>query len=402
MTALPNALHPLTTGVTYNTRGVVGDQGIITTQYLEQEQLLHSLFGDLVFYNEDWYVTVDIPEKMNEKVHWEIDERQAGNAVYQIGEQGLQVGSVYNSLGVAQTLNAEVPGMTIGQTYVEASPLRYASIAYYTAVSRSVSKRDQKVRLENEMGKVIAEQLDTLAKGAFDQHAQDVYPRADVTTDNLIEATDYFSLAFLIKLEVYVRNAQLHPPKQGGNFPLIVDFGAQAGLLLDPMTARVLEATANRGNEMAEIFKAKFIGSLRCFDIFSSNRLTATTNTLGVDVGAGYIISREAVASLAMMSDEYGQRAQANANSGPMASERDFKEEMPRPVKVYDHAPGSGALGADPFKNRGAIAEVHTLGLHVLRAGWLIKCHFASSGAAGDIGISATAGTAGAVVHTAA
>lgn len=398
MTALPTALHPLSTGDTYNTRGTVGVQGDITTQYLLMETFLHELFGDLLFYNEDWMQVVDIPESMNELVHWEINERQTGNAVWEIGEQGLQTAG-FNSIGGAQTLNDPVRGQTIGQTYVEAKPKRYASISYYTVIAKSVSRHNHIQRLEQEMGKVIAEQLDTLAKGAFDSYAQDLYLSASDTTDDHIGATDYFGYVFVIKLETYVRMQKLNPPS-GQRYPTIIPLDFQAGLNLDPVTRQIMEATAARGNAMAQSFQAEYIGSLRCFDFFSSNRLTASTNASSVSFGRGYIWTREAIASLAMQSDAYGQRAKQDSNSGPEAGLRAWKEEMPRPVSLIHHEPGSGAIGVDPFKNRGAIAETHTLGLHVLRPGFLIR-FMAASTPASDIGVG-RAGAAGAVAHIAA
>lgn len=397
MTALPVTTNG---GLTYNSRGPVGVQGDITTQYLLMEQMLHELIGDLLFYEEQYFETVDIPEKMNEVVHWEINERQAGNAVWQITEHGYKEVNVFNSKGVAQgaTANVDVPSQVIGQSFVEAKPLRYASIAYYTTIAKSVSKRDPIPRLEAEMGKVISEQLDSLAKGAFDVFAQDIFPSAADTVDNDVGATDYFGYSQVIKLELYVRKQKLNPPT-GKRFPFIIPHDAQAGLLLDTVTRSVLEATAQRGSPMATIFQEDYIGSLRCFDFFASNRLVPTTNATAVGVNRGYIFTREAIGSLAMQSDAYGQRAKAALNTGPEAGMRAWKEEMPRPLSIFHHEPGSGALGPDPFRNRGALAETHTLGLASLRPGFLIRVMFATSPAS-DIGIG-RAGTAGAVLHTA-
>jgi len=392
-TALPTITE---NGLAYAARGTVASQtgGLdqsMTTQRLEQEQMLHAIFKDLRFYEEQWMETVDIPEKMNELVYWEIEVRQPGNAVYEIDEMGLTKAG-FDSVGAAIGAGLEVKGMTIGQDSVQASPHRYASIYYYTVLGESVSKRDPVVRGENEMGKVIAEQLDQLVRGAFDAYAQDIYPRAGLVTDAGIAATDFLTYEFLIKLEVYVLSEGLNPPGGSQRYPAIMSLDGQAGLLLDATTKAILSNTAARGSPMASVFEAGYLGSLRCFDFYTSNRIKAIAGTGGVFFGRGYVFTKESLASLAMESDAYGQRAKPSNSPGAGAGGRAWRDEMPRPVKVMRHEPGSGALGRDPFMNRAAIAEVHTLGIFCLRKGFLIRFMYAVSPASTtQLGIKAEA-----------
>jgi len=388
-TALPTVTGP--DAMTYNARGTVASQtgGLdqsMTTQRLEQEQMLHAIFKDLRFYEEQWMETVDIPEKMNELVYWEIEVRQPGNAVFEIDEQGLTKAG-FDSTGAAIAAGQEVKGMVIGQDSVQASP-------HYTVVGESVSKRDPVVRGENEMGKVIAEQLDQLVRGAFDAYAQDIYPRAAVTSDAQIAANDYLTYEFLIKLEVYVLSEGFNPPGSSQRYPAVMSLDGQAGLLLDATTKSILENTSARGAPMASVFETGYLGSLRCFDFYTSNRIKATVGGVGgtVNFGRGYVFTAESIASLAMESDEYGQRAKPSNSPGQGANGRAWRDEMPRPVKVMRHEPGSGALGRDPFMNRAAIAEVHTLGIFCLRKGFLIRFMYAVSPASrSNLGIKAEA-----------
>lgn len=393
MTALPTGQSG-GAGVTYNTRGTLGTPTDNTTVRYDQARLIHYLYKNLNFFNQDWMVTVDIPEHQNELVHFDIDLAPTG-AAYQIDEFGKQTAGT-NSIGAAQTANADVPGITLNMTYVEFKPKRWALVSYWTAVNRSVSKRDPVAKATREMGLVAAQHLDNLTKGGFDTYAQDYYPLANLTSDTDADwgtagAAGQFSYTFLVKLEAAIKNAGLRPPGGGKEYPFILPYDAIANLLVDPNSAQILRDTAQRGSPMAGPFAEGYMGSLRSFALIGTNNLPTVTafGTGGTLQGnRGYIFTDEAIGCLAMQSDAYG--------TGPDTTHEGMDghgwDEMPRPVQVYNIEPGTSGI-ADVFKNLGATAGKYTIGIQSLVAGRLVRVSFLS-GTVSDYGIG-RAGTVG-------
>jgi hypothetical protein len=395
MPALPtlNGYNSRTNGSTIT----IGTSYDNTTLRLDDKRVLHAILKDLRFYNPEDYVQADIPEHQNELIHWDVNQRASG-AVFQIDEFGKQVGSVNNSLGVAQSAGQDPTGITLNMTYREGRPKRYGSVMFYTSIAKSVSKRDIVAWGEAEMGIIVAEQHDKLVQGIYDAAAQDLYPASNITTDNDADWTTghVFTFGVCVRVAAYLDMQGFRPPHNRDEYPVICSLDAMTSLLLENTTATILRETAERGNPMAGVFAKGYIGSLRGLAFFKSNRMT----TVGLGPTAVipgyrmYICTDEALGVVSMTSQEYGVMADNSTNSKSQDANRDWEEsEMPRPVQVIRHDPGAGTLGQDLYKDKGAIAEKHTIGFEILNPGRLVRVTVAA-GAGSDYGVG-RAGTTG-------
>lgn len=389
MTALPVASQGGIT--TWASRGTVGAQTDNTTQRVEQARMIGYIVKDLRFFNPKWCTEAVVPEKQTELVHWDIGEPATG-AVWLIDEFGKQATGT-NSLGVAQTPGAEVQGIQLNMRTVQGSPQRYGSVMYWTARAKSVSKRDPVKWGMQEMGLIVAEQLDALARGNWDQFAQDLYPALNVTSDADTEFTAAmtFTYALCIKIEHYLLQNGLNPPEGMDSYPVIGPIDMMSNLLLDTTTATLLRETTARGTPFAGVFLKGFMGQIRSLTFWSSNRLgdrvAGNLHAGGFYFGRAYIICRDALGVISMTDPEYGKLPSADNSSSQFAGDRGYaQDEMPRPVQLFTHEPGSGALGPDLYRDKGATAEKHTVGFKILKAGHLIRVTFAL-GASGEIGL---------------
>lgn len=390
----------LPTGSGYNTRGTIGTAHDNTTVRVDYERMIGAVIKDLRFFQPKFMVQKKIPRKNNEVVRFSFMERATG-AVYQLDEHGKQTAGT-NSTGGAQTAGADVPTITLGMRTKTATIKRYGSVFLWTAIDEMVSERDIRAWGINEQGLIVAEQMDKLTKGLFDAYAQDLYPDSTITTDDDQQflSTHVFNHAFLVKIRAYLKSQALEPPEGQTNFPMILPYDALSTLIMDDKFRVTLERTAQRRDPVATPFDTLFIGSLAGFDFYESNRILPTSTTTQVaantfNISRAYVFTKDAVGCLSMEDPDYGVLPNDSGNNRSPEAARAVEETMPRPVATIFHDYGSGALGADPFKDHAGVVEKHTVGLTILNVGSLIRCTFAV-GDAGRIGVAvATSGSVG-------
>jgi hypothetical protein len=319
--------------------------------------------------------------------------------VWQLNEAGRQLNGVNNSAGTAQGNGTEVPSFDLNMTQVEGTIKRYGSVFRWTKIAQSVSKWDPVAMAEEEMGLLVAEHMDALVKGLFDSYATDIYPKSTITAETGANAatfvsTDVFNYAYLIKLEAYLKKQGFRPPNGSTNFPVIIPPDAEAALLLDESTQRLLRETSARKDPMASVLAKGYIGSLRSFDLYVSNRLTSSTmGNTGAQFagGRGYIFTDQALGCMAMEDPDYGKMP-TTSNNKESSNWTRHPEEIPRPVAVQRRDPKVDLN--DPFGDLGLVSEKHTVGFQVLNAGRLIRFMFAM-GSSADLSTGVRPGTVG-------